>query len=58
MCYDPFEVLGKVGDNSIKLNLPPYVHIYSIMNVENIKLFEPFMLDQEREKVLPLVEDF
>jgi hypothetical protein len=44
--YDPFEVLEKVGDNAYILNLPPYMHIYSIVNVENLKLYEPSMLDQ------------
>lgn len=31
--------------------------IYSIVNVENLKLYEPSMLDQEEEQVLPFVED-
>ena len=47
--YGPFEVLEKVGDNSYKLNLPPYMCIYSIMNVKNLKLYEPSMLNQELE---------
>jgi hypothetical protein len=36
--------LEKVGDNSYKLILPPYMCIYSVVNVENIKLYEPSML--------------
>jgi hypothetical protein len=47
--------LEKVGDNAYKLNLPPYMHIYSVVNVENLKLYEPSMLDQE-EQVLPTKE--
>jgi hypothetical protein len=31
--------------------------IYSIVNVENIKIYEPSMLDQDEEKVLPTIED-
>ena len=31
--------------------------IYSIVNVENMKLYEPSMLDQELEQVLPSVEE-
>jgi hypothetical protein len=49
--------LEKVGDNAYKLSLPPYMRIYSILNVENLKLYEPFMLDQEEEKVLTSIEE-
>ena len=54
--YGLFKVFEKVGDNSYKLSLPPYMCIYLVVNVENLKLFEPFMLDQELEKVLPSIE--
>ena len=30
--------------------------IYSVVNVENFKIYEPSMLDQEEEQVLPSVE--
>jgi hypothetical protein len=33
------------------------MHIYSIVNVEKIKLYDPSMLDQEEEQVLPSIED-
>ena len=33
------------------------MHIYSIINVENFKLYESSMLDEEEEQVLPSVED-
>jgi hypothetical protein len=45
--YGTFEVLEKVGDNFYRLSLPPYMHIYSVVNVENLKLYEPSMLDEE-----------
>ena len=54
--YGPFETLEKVGDNAYQLSLPPYMRIYSIVNVDNLKLYEPSMLDQEEEHVLPFVE--
>jgi hypothetical protein len=55
--YGPFELLEKVGDNAYRLTLPPYMHnylvvnmdIYSVVNVENLKLYEPSILDQEIE---------
>ena len=40
--YGLFEALEKVKDNS-------YMHIYSVVNVENMKLYEPSMLDKEYE---------
>jgi hypothetical protein len=43
--YAPFEVLEKVGDTTYRIDLPPYMHIYSIVNVDNLKLYEPSMLD-------------
>lgn len=55
--YGPFEIVKKVGDNAYQLILPPYMHIYSIVNVKNLKLYEPSMLDQEEEQVLHSVED-
>jgi hypothetical protein len=55
--YVPFDVLEKVGENSYTLILPAYMRIYSIVNVENIKLCEPSMLDLEEEQVLPSIED-
>ena len=48
--YGLFEVLEKVKDNS-------YMHIYSVVNVENMKLYEPSMLDKEYGQVLPSIKD-
>ena len=47
--YGLFEILEKVGDNGYRLNLPPYMYIFSVVNVDNLKLYEPSMLDQEEE---------
>jgi hypothetical protein len=55
--YGPFEVVKNVGDHSYRLILPPYMHIYLVVNVENLKLYEPSMLDQEEEHVLPSIEE-
>jgi len=34
------------------------MHIYIVVNVENLKLYEPSILDQEtKEKFLPIIED-
>jgi hypothetical protein len=49
--------LNKVGDNSYRLSLPQYMPIYFVVNVENLKLYDPSMLDQEEEHILPTIED-
>ena len=46
--YGPFETLVKIGDHSYRLNLPPYMRIYLVVNADNLKLYEPSMLGQER----------
>ena len=49
--FGHFEVLEKVVDNVYKLSIPPYMHIYSVVNQE------PSMLNQEPKKVLSYVEN-
>jgi hypothetical protein len=57
--YGPFTILEKSGTNAFQLDLPPYMHIYSVVNVENLKLFEPPMImDQGEEVSLPSVDEF
>ena len=56
--YGPFEILEKIGTNAFRLNLPPYMHIYSVVNVENLKLYEPPMiLDEVTDIQVPSVDD-
>lgn len=31
--------------------------IYLVVNVENIKIYEPFMLDQENKYIFPTIEN-
>jgi len=47
--YGPFDILERVGDDAYKFIIHPYMHIYSYVNVESIKLYDPSMLDQEEE---------
>ena len=37
--YGPFTILDKVGNNAFRLEFPPYVQMYYIVNVENLKLY-------------------
>jgi hypothetical protein len=49
--YGPFTILEKSDTNAFHLDLPPYMQIYSILNVENLKLFEPPMIMDQDEEV-------
>ena len=56
--YGPFEILENIGTNAFRLNLPPYMQIYSVVNVENLKLYEPPMIiDEEINMQIPSVDD-
>ena len=57
--YGPFTILDKIGTNAFRLDLPPYMQIYSVVNVDNLKLYEPPMIVDEDENVqVPSVDDF
>jgi hypothetical protein len=57
--YGPFTILEKRGTNAFRLDLPPYMQIYSMVNIENLKLFEPTMImDQDEEVSIPSVDEF
>lgn len=55
--YGPFTIIGQVGDNAFQLDLPPYMQIYSVINVENLKLYELALVAKDTEVILPSVED-
>lgn len=57
--YGPFKIVEKIGHNVFLLKLPPCMHLYSVVNVENLKLYEPPMIiDPEENSQIPIVEDF
>jgi len=59
ICYGPFKIQEKIGNNEFNLDLPPYMKIYSVVNVENLRLFETALIDDQRENVqLPSIDDF
>ena len=49
--YGPFKILEKIGTNAFKLDFPPYMQIYFVDNVENLRLFEPHFIDDRGEHV-------
>lgn len=57
--YGPFTILEKIGSNSFHLDLLIYMQMYSVVNVENLKLYEPpFIMDTEMMGTVPTVDDF
>ena len=59
ICYGPFKIINKVGNNAFQLDLPSYMQMYSIVNVENLRLYEPPLIDDQGSDVqLPSIEDF
>jgi len=56
--YGPFRILEKIGENDFRLDLPAYMHIYSIVNAESLRLFEPSLIeDPEEQSQLPSIDD-
>jgi hypothetical protein len=44
---------------SKRLDLPPYMPMYAVVNVENLKLYEPPLIDDQGEHVqIPSIDDF
>ena len=42
--YGPYTVLDRIEKNSYQLDLPPHFGIHDVLNVNNIKVFEPPLL--------------
>ena len=57
--YGPFKNLEKTGTNAFHLDLPAYMKMYSVVNVENLKIYEPPMIIDEDESIqVPTVDYF
>ena len=57
--YGSFKIIKKVGNNAFQLDLPSYMQIYSVVNVENLHLYEPHLIDDQGSDVqLHSIEDF
>ena len=57
--YGPFNIRKKVGNNAFQLDLPSYMQMYSIFNVENLRVYEPPLIDDQGSDVqLPSIEYF
>lgn len=57
--YGPFTILEKIGNNTFRLDLPIYMQMYSVVNVENLKLYEPpLIMDIKEVGTVPTVDEF
>ena len=57
--YGPFKIIDMIGNNAFRLDLPPYMQMYAVVNVENLKLYEPPLIDVQGEHVqIPSIYDF
>jgi len=56
--YGPFKILEKIGENAFRLDLLAYIHIYSVVNANNVRLFEPSLIeDLEEQSQFPSIDD-
>ena len=56
--YGPFKILDKIGENAFRLDLPAYMKICSVVNVENLRLYEPSLIEDPKEQgQIPSIED-
>lgn len=55
----PFTILEKIGNNVVRLDLPIYMQMYSIVNVDNLRLYEPpVIMDTKEVGTVPTVHEF
>jgi len=47
--YGSFRILENIGENAFRLDLPAYMHIYSVMNIDCLRLYEPSMVEDPEE---------
>jgi hypothetical protein len=57
--YGPFKIIDKIGNNAFCLDLPLYMQMYAVVNVENLKLYERPLIDDQGEHIqIPSIDDF
>jgi hypothetical protein len=57
--YGPFKILDNIGTNSFRLYLPTYMQMYSVVNVDNLKIYEsPMIMDEDESIQVLAIDDF
>jgi len=57
--YGPSKIMEQVSENAYRLNLSEYMNIYSFVNVEHLKLYEPSILIEDEaspNQILPSID--
>ena len=49
--YGPFKIIKQVSNNAFQLDLPSYMQMYSVVNVEKLHLYEPPLIDNQGSDV-------
>ena len=56
--YGLFKILEKIGENAFRLDLPAYMHIYSVVNADSLRLFGHSLIEDPKEQSqLPAIDD-
>ena len=45
--YGPLRIVDKIGTNAFHLDILSYMYMYSVINIENLKLWAPSMIMDE-----------
>ena len=57
--YGPFAILEKIGNNAFQLDFSVYMQMYLVVNVKNLKLYEPpLIMDTKEVGSVPILDDF
>jgi hypothetical protein len=56
LCYGPYTVTKAVGDNSFELNIPPFLGLHLVFNVDLLRPYFPPLLDTSEvvEQLTPI----
>ena len=49
--YGPLNIIKKVGNNAFQIDFPSYMQMYSVVNVENLCLYDPPLIDNQGSDV-------
>ena len=47
--YGPSTILEKIGDDTFHLDFPAYMQVYLMVNIENLKLYDPPLIMDNKE---------
>jgi hypothetical protein len=45
LCYGPYTIIKVVGDNAFDLNIPPFLVLHPVFNVDLLRPYFPPLLD-------------